>query len=450
MSRYRKDPAIYTVAVSFNPRSLAVPERMTPERSTHPVLFLILFLPMGISNGYVVVTLAYLLAQAHIGVSELATLAVLSLIPQVGKFLVGPLVDATLTNKIWFLISATATGLLMTLTAVIEPTSANMLLIDILVFAFSTTSAFNALAADSIMAHATSPEEKGRAGGWSQAGNLGGSGLGGGAALWLAQNVALSWVAGAAVGAACLLACAALPFVKEPAMAHRAERFLQSILNVGQDIWGVARSRKGLVVFVAMWLPISAGAMSNLWSAVAGDWHASANAVALVNGALNGVVSMVGCIVGGWLCDKMNRMFAFNLFSIVLSVSALAMAFAPRTQAMYVDFVLIYSFINGFGFAAWCAVVLEAIGKGAAATKYNILAGIANFPIIYLTKIDGWAHTWQPPAWIPWRGSTLMLLAETIVPIVGTVVLVLFALATKRYFPNDTAGQEQPATEPGR
>jgi len=44
-----------------------VPERVTPERSAHPVLFLILFLPMGISNGYVVVTLAYLLSQAHIG-----------------------------------------------------------------------------------------------------------------------------------------------------------------------------------------------------------------------------------------------------------------------------------------------------------------------------------------------------------------------------------------------
>ena len=411
-----------------------MPERVTPERSAHPALFLILFLPMGISNGYAVVTLVYLLSQAHVGMNDLATLAALSLVPQMGKFLLGPVVDITLTNKIWFTISATATGLLMTATAVVPPVSGNMLAIDVLVLAFSTASAFNAFAADSLMAHATAPEEKGRAGGWSQAGNLGGSGLGGGAALWLAQHVSAGWVAGAAVGAACLLSCVALRFLKEPPTDHRAETIRHSLVNVGRDIWSVARSRRGLVVFVAMWLPISAGAMSNLWSAVAGDWHASADAVALVNGALNGVVSMVGCIIGGWICDKMNRMVAFNLFSIVLAVSAAVMAFAPRTQEMYVDFVLLYSFINGFGFAAWGAVVLEAIGKGAAATKYNILAGIANFPIAYLTKIDGWARTWQPPAWIPWRGSTLMMLAEALVPVVGTLVLVLFALATRRFF----------------
>jgi MFS family permease len=281
------------------------------------------------------------------------------------------------------------------------------------------------------MAHATSPEEKGRAGGWSQAGNLGGSGLGGGAALWLAQHVALGWVAGAVLGAACVLTCAGLLFVREPVMEHRAERFLDSILNVGKDVWSMVSSRRGLVVFAAMWLPIAAGAMSNLWSAVAGDWHASANAVALVNGALNGVVSMIGCIIGGWISDKISRMVAFNLFSIVLALSAAAMAFAPRTQAMYVDFVLLYSFINGFGFAAWGAVVLEAIGKGAAATKYNILASIANFPIIYLTKIDGWAQT----RW----GSTGMLLTEAIVPVIGTLVLILFALATRPFFRRSAA-----------
>jgi hypothetical protein len=137
-----------------------VSDRSTPERSTHPVLFLILFLPMGISNGYVVVTLVYLLAQAHIGVNDLATLAALSLVPQTFKFLGGPLVDTTLNNKIWYAISAIATGALMIGTAVVPPVSANMELIDALVFAFSTASAFNALAADSLMAHATSPEEK--------------------------------------------------------------------------------------------------------------------------------------------------------------------------------------------------------------------------------------------------------------------------------------------------
>ena len=436
---------------------------MTPERSTHPVLFLILFLPMGISNGYVVVTLGYLLAHAGVSVNDVATLVALSLLPQTWKFFGGPLVDTTLSNKTWFVLSATATGVLMTTTAFLPATSPNMVAIDVLVFAFSTASAFNALAADSLMAHATLPEEKGRAGGWSQAGNLGGSGLGGGAGLWLTQHVSSTWpqdtghwiaqhfssgwmteagmwfaahipaasVAGAVVGLACVASSIALAFVKEPEAEHRAERFVQSLANVGRDVWSVARSRAGLLALVAMSLPISVGAMTNLWAAVAGDWHASADAVALVNGALGGVISMVGCIVGGWLCDKMDRKLAFNLFSIVLAASAVAMAVVPRTQAMFIDFSCLYQFITGFCFAAFGAVVLEAIGKGAAATKYNILAGVANVPIIYLTKIDGWAQT----RW----GSTAMLLTEAAVAVAGTGVFVLFALATRRFFPRQAA-----------
>jgi len=403
-----------------------VPERATPVPSAHPVLFLILFLPMGISNGYVVVTLGYLLTHVGVSVSDVAWLVGVSLYPQVWKFLWAPIVDTTLTNKSWFLISAVLTGVLMVATTIIAPTEANLVLIGILVFGFSLASSFNALAADSLMAHATTPEQKGRAGGWSQAGNLGGSGLGGGAGLWLAQHVSTAWVAGAVLGIACILSSLAVLWLKEPAAEHRASRFIDSLKNVGRDVWSIVRVRTGFLAIVLMSLPLGAGAAQNLWSAVAGDWHASADTVALVNGALGGVISMFGCVIGGYVCDHMDRKTAFNLFSIVLALSALAMAIAPRTEAMFVVFTCLYAFILGFSFAAFGAVVLEAIGKGAAATKYNVLAGIANVPIIYLTRIDGWAHQ----RW----GSNGFLLAEALVPVAGTIVFILIALATRRFF----------------
>ena len=141
-----------------------MPEHVTPESRAHPVLFLILFLPLGITNGYVVVTLAYLLANAGVSVAAIAGLAALSLFPQTWKVIWAPLVDTTLTIKRWFLLSAIVTGALMIAAAVVPPTSANLILIEILVMAFSLTSSFNAMAADSLMAHATGPEEKGRAG----------------------------------------------------------------------------------------------------------------------------------------------------------------------------------------------------------------------------------------------------------------------------------------------
>src|SRR2546423_1015835 len=73
-------------------------------------------------------------------------------------------------------------------------------------------------------------------------------------------------------------------------------------------------------------------------------------------------------------------------------VVAALMALAPRTEMMFVAFTCVYAFVMGFCYAAFGAVVLEAIGAGAAATKYNLLAGISNAPIIYQTMIDGWGH----------------------------------------------------------
>jgi len=448
-----------------------VPERVTPERSAHPVLFLLMFVPMGISNGYVVVTLAYLLAAGGVGVDAIAVLGVWSLLPQLLKVLAGPLVDATLTTKAWYLIGAVTTGVFIAATGIIPTTSGNLTLITICVFMISVAAAISALAADSIMAHATNPEEKGRAGGWSQAGNLGGSAIGGGLGLWLAQNLTpagnraggqwltahtgIGWfteaglwlghhveaavVGGVAVGLLCIVTSLVLSFVKEPPADHRGAGFAQSIVNVGKDLWALIQSRRGLLALVAMCLPISAAAMTQLWSAVAQDWHASANWVALINGMLGGVITMAGCIVGGWVCDRMNRIVAFNLFSLITCICALAAAFSPRTEVMYILYVGLYMLIAGFCYAAFGAVVLEAIGKGAAATKYNLLAGIANGPIMYLSWLDGKAHVWHAPSWLPQDGTTLMLLAEGTLPVLGTLVLVAFWLLTKPFYTQTSA-----------
>jgi MFS transporter, PAT family, beta-lactamase induction signal transducer AmpG len=406
-----------------------MPEHVTPEVKAHPVLFLVLFLPMGLSNGYVVVTLGYLLAnQGHVSVAAVGWLGALSLMPQTWKFFWAPLVDTTLTIKSWFLLSATVTGLLMAATAFIAPTTANLMPIELMVVAFSLASSFNAMAADSIMAHTTRPDEKGQAGGWSQAGNLGGSGLGGGAVLWLSQHPHADMTSAAALMLACLLPCAALLFVKEPPAAHRAVlRYVDSVWNVLLEVWDILKRHKGALAFFIMLLPIGVGSAQNLWSAISGDWHASANTVALATGVLSGVVSMIGCVVGGVICDKMDRKTAYCVFGIVLALCAIGMALAPRTETMYVVFTTAYNFIMGFCYAAFGAIVLESIGAGAAATKYNVLAGISNLPIAYQTVIDGWGHD-------KW-GANGLLYADALCGVAGVALFAGVALASRRLYP---------------
>jgi len=69
-------------------------------------------------------------------------------------------------------------------------------------------------------------------------------------------------------------------------------------------------------------------------------------------------------------------------------------------------------------------VVLEAIGLGAAATKYNVYASLSNMPIAYMTVIDGWAHG----RW----GASGFLLTESAIGIAGLVVFIVAASVSSR------------------
>ncbi len=271
-------------------------------------------------------------------------------------------------------------------------TSASLPWLAAIVLISNVAVTFLGMAVESLMAYATPENEKGRAGGWFQAGNLGGGGLGGGVGLLLAQRLPAPWMAGAMLALACLACALALRFVDEPPASHREGRLTRSLADVGVDLWGVARSRIGLLALILCVLPIGSGAASGLWSAVADDWRASANTVAVVTGVLGGIVSALGCLAGGWICDRMNRKTAYALYGVLQALCALAMAAAPRTEAMYVVFTLVYAFITGLTYAGFTAFVLEAMGKGAAATKYNVFASLSNTPIYYMTRIDGWAY----------------------------------------------------------
>ena len=186
----------------------------------------------------------------------------------------------------------------------------------------------------------------------------------------------------------------------------------------------MARSRPGVLALLIVFLPIGTGAASNLWAAVADDWHASANTVALVTGVVGGVVAMAGCLIGGYLSDRMNRKSAYLLYGALQAGCAVAMALSPRTETMYIAFTMAYALITGLTYAGFSAVVLEAIGLGAAATKYNVFASLSNMPIAYMTVIEGWAQA-------RWNVGG-MLLAEASLALGGMLVFIAAAAALAR------------------
>ena len=390
----------------------------------HPIVFLILCLPFGAASGYLVVTLAYLLRQSGVGVADIAWLISLSFWPQVLKFLWAPIVDTTLTSKTWYVTAAAASGATLVGIGLYHPSPATFLLLTGLVVLNNIAISFLGMAAENLMAHATTDADKGRAGGWYQAGNLGGQGIGGGAALWIAQNTPIPWLPGFAMAALFIACCGALWFVNESDMGHRRLNYVASIGNVLRDVWDTGKSRVGLLALLICFLPIGSGAASGLWASISGDWHANADTVAMVNGVLGGVASIIGSLIGGYLSDRMNRQLGYSLFGIVLAAVTLAMLAAARSPAMFVVFTLAYAFVQGLNYASFSAVVLEAIGRGAAATKYNVYACLSNVPIMYMTAYEGAAYD-------KWHANGL-LISDALSGVAGVAFFALVALV---FFP---------------
>jgi len=403
--------------------------------ATHPFLFLVLFVPFGAVPGFLTVALAFDLSKKGISTSDIAVVVGLSYIALIFKWLWAPLVDTLLTRKIWYVGSTVvcAIGLWLAGRAAMgEHPSLTMISIALTISNFTST--LLAMAVESLMAATVPDGLRGQAGGWSQAGNLGGQGLGGGLSLWLIQTYGLSDAAsGAALGALCVLCCLALLWVDDSRPLLKVDGHVEAaghlglwgnLKAIGVDLWDLLRSRVGVLALLICLLPIGSGAAQNLWSPIAEEWHASANVVAFVTGAMSGLISALGCLAGGWLCDRMDRKMAYCAFGFLLVLAAAGMALCPRTSNQYIFWTSAYAFVVGLCYAAYCAVVLEAIGNTAAATKFSFLSAVSNAPIMLMTFVDGYAQSHL--------GTKGMLWADAACGVAGIAVFATVFGGTRR------------------
>jgi len=379
---------------------------------------MLLFLPFGATTGFVQVTIGYLAKQQGVGDAAIAGLVAINLLPHTFKFFWAPLPDTLLTRRRWYLISNIVSSITLIAVGFVPVAGPTIPLLRTLIFINALAVTFLGMATEGLMANVVSAEERGTASGWLQAGNLGGSGVGGGIALFLAQQLGAS--AAVTILAVALLGCSlGLIGIAEPVRQVRLS-LVASLREVMADLWDtIVRSRSGLLAMILCFLPVGAAAAVGLFSAIAGRWSTSGDAVALYTGLLGGVVAAVGCLAGGWLSDQMDRKRAYAVAGGFLAIVAIAMAMAPHNQVGYAVFTLAYQFGSGLAYGAFTGFVLEAIGRGAVATKYNALASLSNIPIWYMTEIDGWAsEKWNPD---------VMLWVDAASEIAGVVVFLTIA-----------------------
>lgn len=386
-------------------------------RHVHPWLFLILMIPFGVVSGYVSVTLGSQLGRAGVSVEKIAALGALGTLPHTFKFFWSPMVDVTLTQKKWYLISVLLTAAGVASLGFFPATEAGLVAFGSAVFLGSLASTVVGMAVDALMAHCTAEELKGRAGGWAMAGNLGGSGIGGGLGLFMVERVPEPWMASCFVAMLCLLCVFALFGLPSPVRDLAGNGVFPLIRESLKDLWRPIRLRRGMLALILCFLPLGTGASSSLWSALAPQWSASPDLVALVTGVVGGLVSAAGCIAGGFICDRRDRQTSYVWFGILVAIAGVALAALPRTPAMFTVCTLLFSFMTGLSWAGYSAFVLEAIGKGAAATKYSAFSSLANAPIAYMALFNGYIHSKM--------GTSGMLYMEAAAGVLGAVIFII-------------------------
>ncbi len=361
------------------------------EKPSHPILFFFFYLPFGIFTGYLTVTLTYLFSRAGVSIEQIAGLAAINLLPQIFKFLWAPLVDTTLTLKKWYLISALLTASAIFATGIVPVKVSNLLLFSSMILICSFARSFMSAAINGLAAHDIADDQKGRVGGYNQAGNLGGGAIGGGVGLWLAQHTTLIWIPSASLALVCILCCAGLFYITEPVSTIRVKSSRQTAKNVLADIWQTLKTRRGLLALILNLLPLGTGAAGFLFAGVAKDWHAAGvDTVAFVTGGLGGAVTILGCLIGGWISDRINKQKAFVLFSLLQALCCVAMALCPHIALMYIVWTLAYALVNGFVNGAYAAIIcLEASGRGASASKFEIYASASYLPLYFMFWVSG-------------------------------------------------------------
>jgi MFS transporter, PAT family, beta-lactamase induction signal transducer AmpG len=138
-----------------------------------------------------------------------------------------------------------------------------------------------------------------------------------------------------------------------------------------------------------------------VFGGLAKDFNASDGMVAFVNGPASALLTAAGSLLGGYLCDRLHRRWAYVASGALTTMCGLGMMAFPLSPMNYAVGVSIYLFVSGICYAAFSAVVLEAVGRAgdAASTQYTLFTSAGNAAIGYVAWLDTrFNHTFGPKA----------------------------------------------------
>lgn len=435
------------------------------QRPTPPWVFALTCIPYGVVGAFTAVVMPLLARRAGSDVQEIGWFVSLMFLPPVLQFLYAPIVDIGPRRKHWLLI-VTALGAAALVGAMAMPLPESRGPFLALAFMAQLLTGLVGSCNGGLMATTIADDARGRAGAWYNIGNL----CGGGLSAWFAVGLLGDGWEPAAVG----LALAAMMIV--PALAVLLiDEPRREALHTSRDVFGsllrdvrtVLLSRAGATGLLLFLSPVGTAALTNFWSALATDYvrpellgelarlepaaakalldKKASDVVAFVGGPIGQILTAIGALGGGYLCDRTNRRAMYLLAGALTAVCGIAMALSPPSEGTFVWGALTYALITGFCYSAFTATVLETIGEGtaAASTRYAMYVAAGNLAIAYVGFVDTRFASEAHVEHVVWSDAALNLGG---VIVLGTVFWVFGSFGKSRH-PSPAEQGELPRAE---
>lgn len=353
----------------------------------HPIIMGMGFLTFGLVAGFVVTALPFLLAKAGVSVDRIATTSAIAMSPTFWAFLVTPIVDVGLTRRAYgFLFAAAAATSLAAALWFFSPSRLNL-------FAALTLLAELAIVLQNSAVYGwisefVADEDRGRAGGWINAANLGGGALGSMLVMWMAAYLPYRTLG--LLFAAMVLA-STLFLLGFPPAAKAVLGVRQILGGTFRSVVRTSRQPQVLTGFLLFLAPASCVAAINLFSGLGADFHTTAQRVAWVTGAGAAITSALGSILGGYVADRVDRGVLYMGGGLLAGICSMILASTSHTAAVFTIGVLVYNGVAGICYAAYSALGLQLTGtrNPTAATQLGLFAAASNGAIVYMTWADG-------------------------------------------------------------
>lgn len=371
--------------------------------------------PLGFYFGFVSTAMPILLRSKGVSVDEISKISFVAFSPSFWAFLLCPVLDVRFSKRTYALVFAAIAAVCLGMSTLL---TGHLTAFTVVLTVGCTATVMFGNAHGGWMPDVIRDRHYSQVGGTINIANLGAAGAFAALAVAVVRvtsPAAAAWLLGATVLAPTVM----LFFIPLPAKPSReaAEVFRNFFL----DLYRVCKTRSCVLGLICFLSPTACFALTNVFSSLGADFHASESWVTVLNGPLVAVICSLGCLAGIWLCSRFVRRTIYVVAGFGGAAAALAMIWMPHTLAFFVGGVLAYNFFQGINYTAFSAFEFEIVGPGnpLAATQIALLTAASNAPISYMTRVDG--HFYGR------HGLAAMLGVDALSSIaVGTVLLLIF------------------------